>query len=65
MIVAVILLLLYLAGLWFAKDRPMHDICEVEQETNQWSIGKGVALLAISTGLIALESELLVGVSRV
>ena len=61
LIVAVILLLLYLAGLWFAKGRPMHDICALEEETTHWSISKGIVLLAISTGLIALESELLVG----
>lgn len=61
LIVAVILLLLYLAGLRFAMGRPTDDICEIEAETARWSVQKGIVLLAISTILIALESEFLVG----
>ncbi|MEQ8200772.1 MAG: calcium/proton exchanger [Syntrophomonadaceae bacterium] len=61
LIVSLILLLLYLAGLLFAMGRPTHDFCEVEAETAHWSIQKGIFLLALSTALIALESEYLVG----
>lgn len=61
LIVAIILLALYLAGLRFAMGRPTKDICAVEAEAAHWSVPKGIALLAVSTMLIALESELLVG----
>lgn len=62
LIVAVILLLLYLAGLQFARGRTVNeDICAVEGEMAQWSRSKGIILLGVSTALIALESEFLVG----
>lgn len=55
--VAAILLILYFAGLLFAMKRSRGE-CEV-QEAN-WSKSKAIMWLAVSTVLIALESEYLV-----
>lgn len=55
--VAAILLLLYLAGLLFAMKRK-RAVCEAEEA--QWSKTKAIIMLALSTVLIALESEFLV-----
>ncbi|NLU50355.1 MAG: calcium/proton exchanger [Syntrophomonadaceae bacterium] len=56
--VAAILLVIYFAGLLFAM-RGETNACEVDHG-RKWSKGKSILLLAISTVLIALESELLV-----
>ncbi|MGE5403562.1 MAG: calcium/proton exchanger [Candidatus Saccharibacteria bacterium] len=56
--VATILILIYFAGLLFALRR-RHESCETIAEAH-WSRGKAIFLLAISTVLIALESEFLV-----
>lgn len=56
--VAGILLIMYIAGLFFAMRRKT-DICEVHLAN--WSRTKAVVILAVSTLLIALESEFLVG----
>ncbi len=55
--VAAILLILYFAGLLFAMKRGT-GACEAE--TANWSKTKAVTMLALSTLLIALESEFLV-----
>jgi Ca2+:H+ antiporter len=56
--VASILLILYFAGLLFAMGRTK-EICE--PESARWSRSKAVLVLGLSTFLIALESEFLVG----
>ncbi|MGE5416590.1 MAG: calcium/proton exchanger, partial [Acidobacteriota bacterium] len=58
LVVAIILILIYFAGLFFALRR-RHESCEVIAEA-QWSKGKSILLLAVSTVMIALESEFLV-----
>lgn len=58
LIVAAILLLCYFAGLLFAMRRQT-TICEVEGA--HWSKTKAIGMLALSTVLIAMESEYLVG----
>lgn len=55
--VAAILFILYWAGLFFAMRRG-EDSCHAEAA--KWSKGKSILFLAISTALIALESEFLV-----
>jgi len=57
--IAIILLMLYFAGLLFAMGRPSNEICEVE--TSPWSRTRAIMLLGLSTIFIALESEFLVG----
>lgn len=57
--VASIMLILYFVGLLFAMGRRSEEICEV-QETH-WSRSKALAILGLSTLMIALESEFLVG----
>jgi len=56
--VASILLILYFAGLLFAMRRN-NEICAVE--ATHWSKAKAVFILGLSTVLIAIESEFLVG----
>jgi len=56
--VASILLILYFVGLLFAMRRN-NEICAVE--ATHWSRTKAVLILGLSTVLIALESEFLVG----
>jgi len=56
--VASILLILYFAGLLFAMRRN-NEICAVE--ATHWSRTKAVFILGLSTVLIAIESEFLVG----
>lgn len=56
--VASILLLLYFAGLFFAMRRK-NELCTVEAA--RWSQAKAILILAVSTVLIAMESEFLVG----
>lgn len=55
--VAAILLILYIAGLLFAMKRSA-GTCEAQDA--DWSKSKAIIMLAISTVLIALESEYLV-----
>jgi len=57
--VAVILILLYFAGLFFSMGRTQEVYCEVESA--RWSRSKAILVLAVSTMFIALESEMLVG----
>jgi Ca2+:H+ antiporter len=59
LVVATILLLLYFAGLLFSMNRRSGGICEV-QDTN-WSRSRSLVVLGLSTAMIALESEILVG----
>jgi len=56
--VASILLILYFAGLLFAMGRTK-EICEAEAA--RWSRSKALLVLGLTTLLIALESEFLVG----
>jgi Ca2+:H+ antiporter len=56
--VASILLILYFAGLFFAMRRK-NETCTAE--VSRWSREKAVLILAVSTILIAMESEFLVG----
>jgi len=58
LIIAVILLVLYLAGLYFAMGRPSHELCEIE--ISHWSRMQSIVFLGLSTALIAMESEFLV-----
>ncbi len=58
LIIALILLVLYFAGLFFALSRPNQEFCELE--ISKWSRRKSILLLGLATGLIALESEFLV-----
>ena len=57
--VASILLLLYFAGLLFAMGRKNEDICAMDEA--HWSRSRSILVLALSTALIAMESEFLVG----
>jgi len=58
LMVAVILLIVYMAGLLFSMNR-ITDGCSTEPAA--WSRTKSVIMLALSTIMIALESEYLVG----
>ncbi len=58
LIIAVILLVLYFAGLYFAMGRDSEGICELE--LSMWSRTQSIIVLAVSTIFIALESEFLV-----
>ena len=58
LIIAIILLILYFAGLLFAMGRESSEICEME--ISQWNRSKSIMFLALSTVLIAMESEFLV-----
>jgi len=57
--VASILLVLYFAGLFFAMNRSHSGICEVQEA--RWSRSRSLLVLGVSTVMIALESEILVG----
>ncbi|MCX5780169.1 MAG: calcium/proton exchanger [Firmicutes bacterium] len=56
--VAAILLILYFAGLFFAKNR---DSGVGEVQDARWSRSRSFLVLGLSTVMIALESEMLVG----
>jgi Ca2+:H+ antiporter len=64
--VAIILILSYVAGLWFSL-RTHRDIFNVETEaddeidSNTWSVRKSVILLAIAGVFVGIMSEILVG----
>jgi Ca2+:H+ antiporter len=64
--VAVILILSYVAGLWFSL-RTHRDLFNVESEADDevdsttWSVRKSVILLAIAGVLVGIMSEILVG----
>lgn len=58
LIIAIILLILYVAGLVFAMGRESNEICGLE--ISHWSRNQSIGFLALSTVLIALESEFLV-----
>lgn len=64
--VAIILMLSYVAGLWFSL-RTHRDLFNVESDddegvdANTWTIRKSVILLAIAGVLVGLMSEILVG----
>jgi Ca2+:H+ antiporter len=64
--VAIILILSYVAGLWFSL-RTHRDLFNVESDddeevdSNTWTIKKSVVLLAIAGVLVGLMSEILVG----
>ncbi len=58
LIIAVILLIIYLAGLTFAMGRQSNEICELE--ISHWSRTQSIVFLGLSTVLIAIESEFLV-----
>jgi Ca2+:H+ antiporter len=64
--VAIILILSYVAGLWFSL-RTHRDLFNVESEDdeeadeNTWTIRKSVILLAVAGVLVGLMSEILVG----
>jgi Ca2+:H+ antiporter len=64
--VAIILILSYIAGLWFSL-KTHRDLFNVETEdddqidANTWTIRKSVILLAIAGVLVGLMSEILVG----
>ncbi len=58
LVVASILLIVYLAGLLFSMNRKTG---ECSTETAAWSKTKSIVMLALSTMMIALESEFLVG----
>ena len=66
--VATILILTYLASLWFSLYTH-RDVFRVEPESPQsprtakepWSLGFSIGVLVLSTAVVAVESELLVG----
>ncbi|MEA2429536.1 MAG: Ca2+:H+ antiporter [Thermoleophilaceae bacterium] len=66
LLVAIILILSYVAGLWFSL-RTHRDLFNVETEdddevdSNTWTIRKSVILLAIAGVLVGIMSEILVG----
>ncbi len=58
LIIAIILLILYLAGLIFAMGRKNNEICELR--ISYWNRTQSIMFLGLSTFLIAIESEFLV-----
>lgn len=57
--VAIILFVIYFAGLFFAM-RQESNVCEMAHSKGQWTKSKSLLMLAFTTVLIALESEFLV-----
>lgn len=60
LVVASILMIIYLAGLLFSMRQGIGTGHHVVPAENRWSMKKSVIMLALSTMIIALESELLV-----
>ncbi|NLO21973.1 MAG: calcium/proton exchanger [Syntrophomonadaceae bacterium] len=60
LLVAIILFVSYFLGLFFSMRR-RDVVCEISETHGRWSQRKAIILLGLSTVLIAVESELLVG----
>ena len=61
-IVAVIMFVIYILSLFFSfyTHKDIYSVNHVEEGTAKWSLKKAIAVLAIATVLIAIESEFLV-----